>query len=418
MKRVCSIHRLVLLGQMLPVVTGQHEPNSSPEKSKAPPCKRRGLLSRNLLSQMETVVRILTPEASQNRAVKAERSEPGGRGLEGPVSGRAQAGESPEGLVAACARRVSWRYVRSQYSPENPWCEWPTTLVELESGETIVVTCNASSRAKCGPCGEKYRRRVGRVFVSGFTDDARLRMYFVTLTAPGGRAHCQVHKKCEGLGPKCDRCPCTPEGGVDLHEWNHSAGSRWNRFLQDMRREFGWLEYAKAAEIQQRGAIHFHAPIRVEGPANLEKARGRIKELAIAHGFGHSVDVQRIIPDEAQEEGDFTGEGAAWYCAKYVSKSADDRGQVPTLDAGGAPVLGAPRVRVWTSSRRWGLTMKALRAVQREWAAQAAAGDPLGDAAPLGPQAPLDTSSESYTGDNKRTYGVAEKNRSAGADSG
>jgi hypothetical protein len=172
-------------------------------------------------------------------------------------------------------------------------------------------------------------------------------VFLLTLTAPGDRQHTF------GKGGKV--CPCTPAGGVNLGEWNAGAGRRWSDFVTYLRRMVGDVQYAKAAECQQRGAVHFHALIRCE--RDLDRRVRALRALAIHHGFGHEIDVEPVRDLRA-----------AGYCAKYVSKAVDDRHGCPWLD----PLTGATgtamRLRTWTASRRWGLTMAALRQQQWAWA--------------------------------------------------
>jgi hypothetical protein len=122
-----------------------------------------------------------------------------------------------------------------------------------------------------------------------------------------------------------------------------------------------------------------------------------LRLLAIKHGFGHSVDLQLV-----------TSESAASYCAKYVSKSASDRDRLPWLDrATGEVVTGCRRYRTWTASRRWGLTMLALKRAQAAWFLEAAAGEPAqganapepitGGATGTAKPSPLDPRIPSYT---------------------
>lgn len=229
-------------------------------------------------------------------------------------------------------------------------CERPTQLACLNCGGCLSTRCNASARSVCGPCSETYRRRVGRLFVSGWNDNPAKRLYFVTLTAPsevGGHTM-----------PSGDICPCTPVDGINLAHWHADVGQRWSWFMTALRREIGEAEYCKATEVQARGAIHFHALMRTK--AHLTE--GLVRSLAIAHGFGHEVDVKGV---EAAQ----SAQGFAWYCAKYASKAADDRHEVDTLDRRtGEIIRGMPRLRVWTASRGWGLTMLALKESQARWA--------------------------------------------------
>src|SRR5439155_24622764 len=67
----------------------------------------------------------------------------------------------------------------------------------------------------------------------------------------------------------------------DMVVWNALAPELWRRTVQDMRRGLAraagitqaacerlvWLQYVKAAEYQMRGAIHFHAILRLDAAA-------------------------------------------------------------------------------------------------------------------------------------------------------
>lgn len=107
---------------------------------------------------------------------------------------------------------------------------------------------------------------------------------------------------------------------------------------------------------------------------------------------------------------------AASYCAKYASKSASDREDLPWLEASGEVVSGCKRYRVWTASRRWGASMAAIRRAQAAWWESAGAGvDREGPQAPEGGAggsdgrqagAALDPSSRSYTAVVRAAGGV------------
>src|SRR5207245_11435600 len=77
--------------------------------------------------------------------------------------------------------------------------------------------------------------------------------------------------------PLCAQC-YDYEGMV---VWNARASELWRRTIQDMRRGLAraagitqkacerlvWLQYIKGAEYQARGAIHFHAILRLDAAA-------------------------------------------------------------------------------------------------------------------------------------------------------
>lgn len=76
--------------------------------------------------------------------------------------------------------------------------------------------------------------------------------------------------------PLCPRC--YDYAGAVL--WQAYAGQLWHRFALELRREVARraglsrtelgdvarLSYAKVAEYQRRGLVHFHAVIRIDGP--------------------------------------------------------------------------------------------------------------------------------------------------------
>jgi hypothetical protein len=208
-------------------------------------------------------------------------------------------------------------------------------------------------------------------------------MLFMSLTAPGDGAH---------FLPSGLRCTCTPDGGVEIAGFNVSASRRFNRWIQEMRRRFGPIEYAKAAEIQDgkrrsdgkgRGAVHFHILMRADDEKAISDAFRKgdpncpVRTIAERHGFGHEIDLATATPD------------SAWYLAKYVSKSAAERALMPWIDfETGEIVEGNGRFRTWTASRGWGASMKSVRAAQAEWARENR-GAAEGGA--------LDSNTESYT---------------------
>jgi hypothetical protein len=182
---------------------------------------------------------------------------------------------------------------------------------------------------------------------------------------------------------------------VHLGVWNADCSKRLNRLIEDLRRMTGVpVQYFRAAEVQDRGALHFHLILRMPKSRGLVMTTKALRELALKHGFGHEAKLDPV--DNGR---------AASYVAKYVSKACAERASMPWVDRRTGEVCpGNGRYRVWTSSRKWGLTMAGLRAEQAAWWAtkQAlAAGDPAGAGCrPAGPgpaaAGPLDLNSQSY----------------------
>ena len=156
-----------------------------------------------------------------------------------------------------------WRWAGRSKAPHDR-CDRPERLVCSGCDAVRVRRCGRSSRVACVPCSESYRHRVRRVFESGYSDRPTDRLYLLTLTAPGRRQH----RRKDGRF-----CACTAEGGVTLAEWNASAGGRFNDFMTYLRRLLGDVQYARAAEVQGRGALHFHVLLRLGAGHNSASIR-------------------------------------------------------------------------------------------------------------------------------------------------
>lgn len=149
---------------------------------------------------------------------------------------------------------------------------------------------------------------------------------------------------------------------------NNHAGDLWMRFTTRLRREIAAragvtqrelkesarLSYGKVAEFQKRGALHFHAVIRIDGPEGPETPPpswatvtllADAIQAAAAHSYtsvsvptaedepahtfrwGTQLDVR---PVKAFGDGsDITEQAVAAYVAKYATKAAETTG---TLD--------------------------------------------------------------------------------------
>jgi len=240
-------------------------------------------------------------------------------------------------------------------------------------GLVIVVDCHTTRTSKCQPCGTRYREKVRRVARVHHDD-----LVLLTLTAPGSPGH--MRALVDGSYAKC---PCAFETteNLELARWNPTAGARWNRLVNNGIKRDRLLSsvfvlevdgkptvtYFKAAEAQRRGALHFHALVRVRpGAVITPEVLARLGELAVAEGFGHVLDCQVVQSHRA-----------AGYVAKYVSKGADDRASVPwsarEVAASRARKRWTATYRTWSASRSWPHTMRALRAAQQHYAATLAA---------------------------------------------
>ena len=250
-----------------------------------------------------------------------------------------------------------------------------------EPGGRLRVACGNRRASRCPSCAWTYAGDAYHLIRAGLTGDLRMGVpdgvrvhpgVFATLTAPSFGA---VHNR-----PETGRCRCgavhaddAPELGMALDPatydyaeavlWNNHAGDLWRRFTIYLRREIAAragitqatlrevcrISFGKVAEFQKRGAIHFHAIVRMDGPAGpgdtppewastallgdaIRSAATRVRVLVPVAGdvparvlrWGSQVDV-RAIGTDGQE---LTEQAVAAYVAKYATKAAESTGTV------------------------------------------------------------------------------------------
>ncbi|WP_370069522.1 replication initiator protein RepSA [Streptacidiphilus sp. MAP5-3] len=272
-----------------------------------------------------------------------------------------------------------------------------------EPGGVLRVACGNRRASRCPSCATVYAAdtyhliRAGLVGGSKGVGDA-VRTHprvFATLTAP---SFGPVHNR-----PGTGRCRCghqhaenDPDLGTALDPdtydyatavlWNNYAGELWNRFTQYLVREIAQraglsrsrlkdvarVSYAKVAEYQKRGAVHFHAVIRIDGPEGTDdtppawatvdlltdaiRAAARRAELVAPAAkphparlirWGRQLDVRpiRAFGDGSQ----ITEQAVASYVAKYATKAAETTG---TLDRRIAELADLDRHQVPDHARR------------------------------------------------------------------
>ncbi|MCX5424134.1 replication initiator [Streptomyces sp. NBC_00078] len=263
-----------------------------------------------------------------------------------------------------------------------------------EPGERLAVRCRNRRASVCEPCaylhaGDTFQLvRAGLSGGKGVPDAVRDRpRLFVTLTAP---SFGPVHRVREGDrcrprrdDPRCEHgrrqgcglvhteddppvglplCPdCYDYVGHVL--WHAHAGRLWDRFTTAVRRylasaggvprsklgEHLVVSFAKVAEFQRRGAIHFHGIVRMDGtdgPASSAPAWATedvlldaVEQAAASSfvtvpdsgaygtervGWGGQFDAHPIRP--VAENDNPSDSAVAGYVAKYVTKGAADTG--------------------------------------------------------------------------------------------
>ena len=257
---------------------------------------------------------------------------------------------------------------------------------EHEPGGRLRVACGNRRASRCPACARTYAADTYHLIRAGLAGDETKNVpttvrdhprVFVTLTAPSfgtvhnrpdsGRCRCGTRHPADdpALGTPLDPDTYDYAGAV---LFNNHAGQLWQRFTNRLRREVAArvgltqrelhdrcrVSYGKVAEFQRRGAIHFHAVIRLDGPggpsdpppawATVELLTDAIR-AAVAHryttvtvppnedaGFdrgwrlrwGDQLDIRPITALGAGEE--LTEQAVASYVAKYATKAAETTG--------------------------------------------------------------------------------------------
>ncbi|MEU1388498.1 MULTISPECIES: replication initiator [unclassified Nonomuraea] len=283
-----------------------------------------------------------------------------------------------------------------------------------EPNGVLRVPCKTRRASRCPACAEVYRadtyQLVRAGLVGGKGVPATVSSHpclFVTLTAPSfGSVHTRREKngKVQPCHARRDAqtCPhgqlmsCTDRHSADdprLGEplcpdcydydgsvlFNAISPELWRRFTLALRRRFARLNgltvkalrdqvtiaFAKVAEYQRRGVVHFHAVIRLDGPDGPNSpppawatadaladavqhaataVTAEIKPLSQTFRWGTQLDVRRITM-----HGDLTEQAVAAYIAKYATKAAECVG---TLDRRIQPLDNLDALPVRDHARR------------------------------------------------------------------
>ncbi|MFD9832465.1 replication initiator protein RepSA [[Kitasatospora] papulosa] len=256
---------------------------------------------------------------------------------------------------------------------------------ETEPGGRLRVACGNRRASRCPACAWTYSADTYHLIRAGLAGDqdkdvpTTVRDHprvFATLTAPSfgpvhnrpdtGRCRCgTTHRPDDDtLGTPLDPDSYDYAGAV---LFNNHAGNLWQRFTNRLRREIAAragltqrelketarVSYGKVAEFQKRGAVHFHAVIRLDGPdgadspppswASVQLLDDSIRSAA-AHSYttitvpaaagqptrelrwGTQLDIRPIRAFDAGT--DITEQAVASYVAKYATKAAETTGTI------------------------------------------------------------------------------------------
>ncbi|WP_329121002.1 replication initiator protein RepSA [Streptomyces sp. NBC_01353] len=256
---------------------------------------------------------------------------------------------------------------------------------EAEPGGRLRVACGNRRASRCPSCAHTYAGDTYHLIRAGLAGDeskdipSTVRDHprvFATFTAPSfGPVHNRPDRgacRCGTSHPESDPALGTAldPGSYDYAGavlFNNHAGQLWQRFTNRLRRELAAragltqrelrdvlrVSYGKVAEFQKRGAIHFHAVIRLDGPdgpgtappswATAQLLDDAIRASAV-HAYttitvpaagdqprrrfqwGRQLDIR---PVKAFGDGsDITEQAVAAYVAKYATKAAETTGSL------------------------------------------------------------------------------------------
>ncbi|MFF1354044.1 replication initiator protein RepSA [Streptomyces sp. NPDC058297] len=251
---------------------------------------------------------------------------------------------------------------------------------DKEPGGRLRVACGNRRASQCPACAWTYAGDTYHLIRAGITGGkqvpATVREHprvFATLTAPSfgpvhnrpasGRCRCGAEHADDdpALGTALDPASYDYAGAV---LWNNHAGDLWRRFTIYLRREISTragltqaalseacrVSFGKVAEFQKRGAIHFHAVVRLDGPDGPDSAPPAWATIALLDdaitaaaarvsvpvpsagafparnlAWGTQIDVQ---PIGALGHEELTEQAVASYVAKYATKAAETTGTI------------------------------------------------------------------------------------------
>ncbi|MDN3240853.1 replication initiator [Glycomyces tritici] len=253
-----------------------------------------------------------------------------------------------------------------------------TGLVLSREDRSVWVRCGTRREAACPACSARYEADAYHLVRAGLSGDeekgvpvsvATRPTAFVTLTAPSfgpvhnrpgnrpcvcGAWHLEADTR---LGSPVDPATYDYEAAV---LWNNHASALWADFTRRLRRalahaggltvreasEVVCLSYAKVAEYQRRGRVHFHAAVRLDGPggcsaeppawATAEVLADAVRVAAVATEvdaeradasplalrWGTQLDIQAIDTGSADASTSGPAQVAAGKVAAYIAKYA------------------------------------------------------------------------------------------------
>jgi hypothetical protein len=288
---------------------------------------------------------------------------------------RSRRAESTTTLATGCVNPIR---LRGYY--ERIAADTGEVLALLGSPDTrdgiLIVSCKDRRASCCPSCARLYERDAYHLIAAGLRGGKSVPAsvgahpaVMLTLTAPsfgavhGNRDHdraCKCGQRHEPDDPQIGTAiDPTSYRYTEQVIWNHYAPELWKRTIQAIRRglaqalhtprsklsQVARVRFAKVAEFQRRGVVHYHAIIRIDGPTDTGSAppyqctTELLAQLVSAAAKAASVTLPEPVVDGlargtaarvrwgAQREvvalDQHTCSTAAGYIAKYATKATE-----------------------------------------------------------------------------------------------
>lgn len=280
---------------------------------------------------------------------------------------------------------------------------------DREPDRVTYVRCGNRRAAVCPSCSREYKGDMWHLLAAGAGGGMKgvpaavgfHPQLFATLTAPSfgpvhttrsgnrqchsprrGKAWLCPHERPVWCGVRHDDADCRLGQPLcaDCYDytghvvWQWHAPELWRRFTitlnrdlatrlgvsRSQLREHARLSFAKVAEFQRRGIVHFHAIIRLDGPASsgapypaptvalgvsdlgelVRNAADKISlDVPATHPgdmvrrlrFGAQIDVRAVRSDAVDDGTELSAQRVAAYIAKYATKACEDFGIPPGI---------------------------------------------------------------------------------------
>lgn len=283
--------------------------------------------------------------------------------------------QSTRTLPAGCVNPIRLRGFYQRIAADTG--EVLSVLGSPENADTIMtVACKDRRASRCPSCSRLYERDAYQLLAAGLRGGKTVPTIvdthpavMLTLTAPSfGPVH---GSRDNGRPCRCGvrHAPDDPQLGTPIDAgryryaeqvvWNRYAPELWKRTVQAIRRglanalgaprselaQIAKVRFAKVAEFQRRGVVHYHAIIRVDGGKDIESPLPErctpelLAQIVDAAAAMTSVALPESLAEElalrspaklrwgAQREvaplDPHTCTAAAGYIAKYATKATE-----------------------------------------------------------------------------------------------